>query len=74
MIVSCLYLRLSREFNAELEVRRTATSDQNQSRTPGHRQVQDHRQGATLPARWTTTTTRNSRSTGMALHPSPGGT
>ena len=30
MIVSCLYLRLPREFNAELEVRRTATSDQNQ--------------------------------------------
>ncbi|ESU45601.1 Dihydrolipoamide acyltransferase, partial [Giardia duodenalis] len=26
----CLYLRLSREFNAELEVRRTATSDQSQ--------------------------------------------
>ena len=26
----CLYLRLSREFNGELEVRRTATSDQNQ--------------------------------------------
>ncbi|ESU40873.1 Dihydrolipoamide acyltransferase, partial [Giardia duodenalis] len=65
MIVSCLYLRLSREFNAELEVRRTATSDQNQK--PDIWLIDKCKTidvGVTSPARWTTTTTRNSRSTG----------
>ncbi|KWX14639.1 ATP-dependent RNA helicase/ diadenosine tetraphosphatase [Giardia duodenalis assemblage B] len=49
MIVSCLYLRLSREFNAELEVRHTATSDQNQKPDIWPSTVQDHRRGVTLP-------------------------
>ena len=38
MIVSCLYLRLSGSLARSWRSRRTATSDQNQSRTPGHRQ------------------------------------
>ncbi|ESU39942.1 Hypothetical protein GSB_155404 [Giardia duodenalis] len=45
MIVSCLYLRLSRELNAELEVRRTATSDQNQKPDTWPSTVQGHRRG-----------------------------
>ncbi|ESU40279.1 Ankyrin repeat protein, partial [Giardia duodenalis] len=46
MIVSCLYLRLSREFNAELEIKtHSHLQTRARSRTPGHRQVQDHRRG-----------------------------
>ncbi|ESU39653.1 Hypothetical protein GSB_154961 [Giardia duodenalis] len=68
MIVSCLYLRLPREFNAELEIRCTATSrPEPEAGHLAHRQVQDHRRGVTSPARWTTTTTRSSGSTGTGL-------
>ena len=59
--------RLSGSSARSWRSRHTATSDQNQSRTPGHRQCRTVDGPSPCPARRTATATRSSGSTGTGL-------